>query len=70
MRTAFGSLFALCILLAILYMVVDPSTWQARDITRNDVVAVMGLAAVGLLGFMFLTGRGFAKEPRPSKYES
>lgn len=68
-RDVLGGLFALAILGVLFYLLVDVHVMKLKPIDRNGVLMIAFAAFFGLLGFMFITGRGFESKPRPSKYE-
>lgn len=68
MKDIFGVIYVVVVLLAARYVLIDTATMNFRNLTKNEVVIFMLAIFVAMLGFMFITGRGFSKTPRPSKY--
>lgn len=64
MKDLLGVIYVAVVLLVARYVVVD-TAWST---TRNGFIIFMLAIFVALLGFIFITGRGFSKTPRPSKY--
>lgn len=69
MKILAGTIYVLVVMLIILSQIIDFRTGMMLNVTQQQYAVILLLAGAGLLGFMFITGRGFRDKPKPSRYD-
>ncbi len=69
MRMSAASLFAFGVLAYIYHMLVDPRTHAFRPPDHDTIPVVLLIALFGIIGFIWISGRGYSDKPKVSRYD-